>query len=895
MTIKHDVRTRMFLAGTWTDVTSSVLVRDGIEIERGRGDESEKTPPQTCHLTLDNRSGNFSVRNPLGPYYGTLGRNNPVEVSVVRATDTFSRTVSNGWGTNDSGLFYVQLGTGVVASDWNVSGGEGSQRQAAAGGYLISVMAGVVARDVDFAGTVRLGFTNVTGGNVEPAGLILRYQDALNYYAARVEITAAEAINIGIIHPTFGTLAFPVATGFTHSAGQSLRVRFQAEGHTLRAKVWPASGSEPLGWQVEVHDTLITTAGFVGVRDGLAAGNTNFPVTFFHDNWVISSPRYAGEISNLPAAADTSNKDRYVKIKSAGVLRRLGQGTNPVQSAPRRYLPTAPGIVYYWPLEDGPLAERGRPVVGNVDLQSFAFAPFGPVTQFGEGKLAPWLGAAPELQNEVLGTEEGQLAMPTFTPLRGWMLDYYVNAKGVDDPSDGFYVFCPDGKIWTVSFDHALGEITITSPFGGALTSSEPQYFDGRLHHVSFEVRQNGANVAQFLSIDDDLAMAYGAVGSVYREPGQVVFTNGDKPKSIGHVALYEGTANVHPRPTLQIACWQGERALSRLIRLCSENDVHLDYIGNITDTPPMGPQGVKTLLELINECVDADGGSLYETKGTVGLAYRTRTSMYADTVVMDVNVAGYQVVAPFAPVEDDRLSRNKVTVKQTYGSEYTSEITSGPMSTQDFPNGIGAYDSSITLSLNDFTDARGMADWLVSLGTVDEPRWPNVQFELNAPAALALQSTMYDVDIDDRFRLSNLASVGMYNSVEQIQRGYTESWTNHRWSRSLNASPASPYDVTVLDTAPTVLDSGSSVLTSTITSSATTVGVSSASGDLWTTSGADFPIPVMVAGEEWSVTNITGSASPQTFTMARAVNGIQKAQTVGTAIHPKYPSRTGL
>lgn len=65
----------------WTDVSPFVYYRDKVRISRGRQDETSQVQPQTCGLTLNNRGGMFTPRNPTGPYYGLIGRNTPVRVS----------------------------------------------------------------------------------------------------------------------------------------------------------------------------------------------------------------------------------------------------------------------------------------------------------------------------------------------------------------------------------------------------------------------------------------------------------------------------------------------------------------------------------------------------------------------------------------------------------------------------------------------------------------------------------------------------------------------------------------------------------------------------------------------------------------------------------------------
>jgi hypothetical protein len=81
----NPVQVELFLNGSWTDITSYVMTRDGNEkvvITRGRSSEGASTDPASCQFQLNNRDGRFSPRNPVGPYYGVIGRNTPLRVSV---------------------------------------------------------------------------------------------------------------------------------------------------------------------------------------------------------------------------------------------------------------------------------------------------------------------------------------------------------------------------------------------------------------------------------------------------------------------------------------------------------------------------------------------------------------------------------------------------------------------------------------------------------------------------------------------------------------------------------------------------------------------------------------------------------------------------------------------
>src|SRR5690606_20125395 len=75
-------RYELLLDGTWTDITGWVYDRDEVTITRGRSAEAQEADPAKMTLTLDNRDGRFSPRNPASPWYGILGRNTQIRASL---------------------------------------------------------------------------------------------------------------------------------------------------------------------------------------------------------------------------------------------------------------------------------------------------------------------------------------------------------------------------------------------------------------------------------------------------------------------------------------------------------------------------------------------------------------------------------------------------------------------------------------------------------------------------------------------------------------------------------------------------------------------------------------------------------------------------------------------
>src|SRR5690606_10285293 len=77
---KTNAIVEVYYDGDWHQIP--VYTRDPIEITRGQEDELSRPGPSTCTLSIDNRTGAYSPRNPRSALYGKLGRNTPLRVRV---------------------------------------------------------------------------------------------------------------------------------------------------------------------------------------------------------------------------------------------------------------------------------------------------------------------------------------------------------------------------------------------------------------------------------------------------------------------------------------------------------------------------------------------------------------------------------------------------------------------------------------------------------------------------------------------------------------------------------------------------------------------------------------------------------------------------------------------
>ncbi|MCW2919135.1 MAG: hypothetical protein JWN52_7203, partial [Actinomycetia bacterium] len=371
-----------------------------------------------------------------------------------------------------------------------------------------------------------------------------------------------------------------------------------------------------------------------------------------------------------------------------------------------------------------------------------------------------------------------------------------------------------------------------------------------------------------------------------------------------------------------QVQAFVGETAGDRIQRLCGEEGIQFTAIGasdavpanatlanghlpanelrwQLLDTAAMGPQTAAKLTDLLKECADTDLGILFEPRDALGLGYRTRTSMYNQTVRLAMTYSNEEIGDALSPVDDDQSTRNDIVVSRPKGSTARAVLQTGALSVQPPPDGVGRYDDSPPANVQADTDLPDQAGWRLHLGTVDEPRYPQITLNLENPAFTASQTLTngaFMLEAGDRITVDMPSTWPLPDQISQIAQGFTETIGVSEHTIAVNCSPESPYRIGIADDS--VLgrcDTAGSTLAVDVDATTTTLSVATTSGPLWTTSGAEFPFDVSLGGEVVTVTNITGAASPQAFTVSRSVNGVVKAQTAGTDIRLTHPMILGL
>lgn len=299
----------------------------------GRADTSGSALASSATTTATS----ISVATMSGPLWTTDPADLPISIIVggeamtvldptTRITDSFTRSVSSGWGTATSGQAWAV--SGGTAANFSATGSTGrvsctdvTTRR------FTSLGSGITAASL--AVTVTVPVTALT--DTITAGVVLRYTDDNNHYLFQLTFATDGTITVEILKRVSGTYTSLGATSgvTTYSPGAPVRIRAQAVGTALGVRAWPAAATEPGEWQATAIDSTYSS-GKVGTKTSLGAGNTNsLPVAIDYDDLDMLTPAITGT-SSPQTVKVVRSINGVVKTHGAGEDVRLA--TTPILS-----------------------------------------------------------------------------------------------------------------------------------------------------------------------------------------------------------------------------------------------------------------------------------------------------------------------------------------------------------------------------------------------------------------------------------------------------------------------------------------------------------------------------------------------------------------------------------
>ncbi|NED75283.1 hypothetical protein G3I51_23755 [Streptomyces sp. SID9944] len=823
------LQVELSLDGTnWTDITSDALGERQIRITRGRSDWGQQVDYGRCQLTLKNPDGKYSPRNPRGPYYGKIGRNTPLRVSVKTGTVALDLPGQLGdyASTPDTAALDI---TGDIDIRVDATLVNWIQPDYPSSGQLnyprTELIAKRAAGQVSWALYVAAGSLYLewsTGGSA--VNWVWSGADLPLSTSGRLAVRATLDVDNGAGGFTVNFYSAPTIngpwtlldggsfSGTTSIFNSTAPVRI---GHATEQTTWrPALG--------RVHSARV----YSGI-DGTLVASPDFSTqpsgtTSFTDatgrTWTLAGGaeitnrkvRFVGEIASWTPRWGTGGKDATTDIEAAGVLRRLGIGA--VAKSPFYREMTSPGrraagVVAYWPMEDGSTSTK---------LAS-AFS--------GHPAMSITSGVTPAAYTAWVASD----AIPTLTSgsMRVTVPPYTPNATAVGYV--GFFACVPAGgvlstqrlmsltqtgtaTVWSVwvntagalavrAYD-ADGNQILDSGFGTDSVNGLQKYVILQLSQgpsqVTYQLTAVDVAASMTTAIPDNNTAALIIFGSLASYTTsritQVRFGEdaGMTGTALGHLVI--GNASRALAATGgAIVGWNAEDAASRAGRIGLEEGIH-SYPTRAGDEQ-CGPQGKDTALTIARAAGDVDSGILAEQRRVLGLRYVTRASMYNQAPTLVLDYTGRDgLVAPLDPAEDDQAVTNDVTVQRADGASARLTLDTGALSTLPPPSGIGPYPTSATAPLLDDSQPLQLAGWLLHVGTWDEVRIPVVTVNLAAAPAKIEQAAA--VDVGSRLQILHPPVWLPADTIDLIAQGYIEVLDQFTWTISYNCSPAGPWTV---------------------------------------------------------------------------------------------------
>jgi hypothetical protein len=914
----------------WTDVTSYVYQRDSstpISIHRGRPDEASQIEPSAATFEVNNRNGNFTVRNPNGAWYGQINRNTPIRFSVPAAS-TYLRF-------EDDSASYV---TAPDTAPLSITGDTEVQIDLQLSNYVNSVLA---AKYISSASNNRSWFVELLAdGTVQfiwsaDGSTTLNVISTVPLPLGRIALKATLAVATGTVTfytaPTIGGSWTQLGSAASATSGASTSVYNSTAPVTIgydpstnqnlpgiNGSVYGFKLLNGIGGTVEAYaDFTSQTPGVTSFTDGQGntwtlAGNTQITARDY---------RFHGEMSALPVAWDPSGADVSATITAGGLLRRLGQGSAPVISAMKRGVLALTGTlapVAYWPCEDLAGSTQIASGIGGPAMTVTSGTTFANNTAFACSAAIPTVGG---------GTWSG--TVPTYTSNGSLTVRFLMDITSAPATSQQLFIVGTTGTCAVLAMYYAgTGALGLTA-YNSTGTVFDTGGFafgvDNNPVWVSIELTPAGGSTVDYNLItlqpgaSAGLSVGGSFSGTVGNALGITVNYNGAAfpiSAGIGHIVIQSGYSTFSALAT-QLNAYNGETAGNRFARLCTENGFQARIYGAPNTSAAMGVQSVQALPQLLQECEDADRGMIYEPRQVLALGYITHAALCNQPAAATLDYSAAETGGTgqdLKPTYDDQYTRNDLTIQRSSsssgsssgsgGASYRATLDDGTaMSISNPPVGVGDYSTSVSVNLQTDSQLQDVAGWLLHLGTVDDYRWPTIPVNMARAEITGAgdtyggsygsgygspQQAIQAAGLGNRIDIVNPPGWLPPDPIRQLVAQSTEVLGGYHWTITFTGIPESPYETVVLDdTTYGYADTDGSTLTAAATLGATTLSVATTdpTTPAWTTSAGDFPFDIAVAGERMTVTGIASGTALQTAVLADSPSAWwQLADAAGSA-----------
>ena len=222
-----------------------------------------------------------------------VASDDPVPVQPATASDTFDRTLAQGWGSADTGGAWM---LSSAASNFAVADGAGVML-VPAGALPRARLGELSVRDADV--TASFGLTPMADAGTTRVRVSARQSDWKGDYSLVAAVAPnGQVTSVSLTATVNGaetSLAQVPVTGLTLADGQSVTMRLRALGAdptTLQGRLWQTGTAEPTTWAVTATDAQpsLQAAGGAGVGVYVSAATTNVPLTVRWRDVAVTKP-----------------------------------------------------------------------------------------------------------------------------------------------------------------------------------------------------------------------------------------------------------------------------------------------------------------------------------------------------------------------------------------------------------------------------------------------------------------------------------------------------------------------------------------------------------------------------------------------------------------------------
>ncbi len=818
-----DLRVELFITSgggkTWGDVTSRVLLEDGVTLARGRAGEATTCTASSAQLVLDNSDGTYSPRNTASTLYGLIGRNTPIRVGLGNPCLGAAAAQGAG-GTNITipqvSTLYGPVGVAAVA---------------------VALPAGNITNPAGYTGggendstlfTIRRSYTTDSG--VVPAATATHSVTLTAAAGAQVAIPNGTLVSsygttasAGVVIPSIdygpaeaGTVAVAFCVWTADPDNRMAPPRFDTQRSQneiyLVADSGPSSGPRIMAWAWWHKNDTTNNVGLVGL-DGAGDGVTGGAISVsFWSGADRYSPRFTGEIAEWPVAWNKQGDWIVTPIVAGGALRRAGQNQD-ITSSAYKALTNTSQIGNYWPLEDQPGSAIFAAAIGGVPMR-----PVNTVVNASESALVGSLptpdftggGAVSDGLPDVFGTDFGAgcyVGVPAAGTAAGTnLLSLLTGSAGAT--ISVFWIEYTDTNNVTVKYIDATGSHT---PAVVNVTSVFPAGMNGRQVSLYATLAQNGTGVdwaiyatnvtpteehqgvtqTGTIALNNVTTLASVSVGV----EGGGVTTIGTNSLTIGHVYTTTGTVSVNKTQVERAVRGWAQLQMSTAVRNVARDGGLKIGMGNLDtwDTVKSGPVSPASVTDNLTAMERASQAFMSDAAGFVGIEWVSLSSIENRTAKFTLDYNARILTGDLGPVDDDALTLNDMTVVSTAGPQSRSVVTTGALGVPT----VGRYAQSEPLPVYLLQGATDLANWLTTQGTYDAARWPEITIETCRDT---VPIDWREVSIGDTFTLTNLPALTGPTSVNLVITGFQEEFDAATWKLTLVTRLAASYDVLVWD-----------------------------------------------------------------------------------------------